>query len=168
MWRRGEEEGEGRRERKGRKQRKEQSHGKERKRLWGPCREDPWRSGGWSRSLPGELRGLTGVSPSIAWAEVGGWAPTQGGVRGKSSEACRQGKGWSAWRFLEEWRAWLRLQSALPKHTHLQVEAPPVPPFAAKVRGAQVTQEGPRGNCHHQLCLTTPSCCVPAACLMQS
>lgn len=61
----------------------------ERKGRWGPCFEDPklktWSSGprlplpgggeaGQGPSL-GELRGLTGVSPTIAGAEVGVEAP---------------------------------------------------------------------------------------------
>lgn len=36
-------------------------------------------------------------------------------------------------------------------------------PTVCSQRGAQVTQEMPGGNCHHQLCLTSPSCWVPAA-----
>lgn len=60
-------------------------------------------------------------------------------------------------------------QSALPTDTHTHTlehmlcKAPPVPPSAAKARGAQVTQGEPQGDCHHRLCLTSPSCWVAAA-----
>lgn len=50
----------------------------------------------------------------------------------------------------------------------MQLDAPQVPPSAAKPRGARVTQEEPRGDCHHQLCLTTPSCWAPAHCSQEA
>lgn len=75
-----------------------------------------------------------------------GWALAQDAHR--AWLGCRQSRGRGVWG-LWEGEAPAKTPQCLAQHAHLQLEAPPVPLSAAKAGRAQVTQEEPRGDCHH-------------------
>lgn len=168
MWRRGEGEGEERGRGDSREQSRATGYRREKRTpgppFRGPRAQDlefrspspsPWR---WGAERP------AGVSLPIAWAEVGvkhqlRQPPGPGGIQCGPQAGQRQGCEAIAGRV--EGRA--QTPQCRAQTQVLAARGSPVPLSAAKARGAQGTQEEPRGDCHHRLSLTTSSSGEPAA-----